>query len=75
MHEIVLNLIKIEYIVFGFCQKNDGGARIISSCAVNIYYRGERGYRRSIGRARCGRCWAAGEYVADCHASGELSLV
>ena len=21
------------------------------------------------------RCWAAGEYVADCHESGELSLV
>ena len=38
---------------------------------------GERGCRRSVRTSQRSEQerWAAGEYVADCHESGELSLV
>ena len=46
------------------------------SSVVIGYTEDERGHRRSFESTMlCGRCWAAGEYVADCHESGELSLV
>ena len=46
------------------------------SSVAKGFAEGERGYRRSAESTMlCGRCWAAGEYVADCHESGELSLV
>ena len=53
---------------------NDRGAAVKSSFSGKD---GERGCRRSVSTLqRCGwGCWAAGEYVADCHESGELSLV
>jgi|GEM_PF-5221207 len=46
------------------------------SSVIGVLCADERDHRRSIERTMlCGRCWAAGEYVADCHGSGELSLV